>query len=91
MFFAFAVTFGSIIGASCKYVEVEDNITVVVCFLKRFRINTAVVNKPFLDDDENTFIPLLERQGNLGLHRDLYTIPRKHKATTLFPETFKNS
>ena len=60
--------------ASCKYVEVEDGTTAIVYFLNRFGINNAVVNKPFLDDDENTFIPVLGRKGNLSLHRDLNII-----------------
>ena len=89
MFFAFSAALGNIAIASCKYVEVEDSPSAIVCFLNRFGINNAVMNKPFLDDEENTFISPLERQGNLSLYRDLCTIPRKYKAAKVFPKTFR--
>ena len=46
-------------------------------------------NEPFLDDVENAFISLLEKQGNLSLYRDLCITPRKYKAAMVFPKTFK--
>ena len=63
MFFAFAVTLGYITIASCKYVKGEDGTTAIVYFLNRFGITNAVVNKPFLDDDANTVIPVLKERA----------------------------